>query len=318
MHTASAPRNGYFGYSGDGLGLYGLVVAIWGTSWIGLKFQVAADVEVLASVAYRFAVAALVLFAWCVARRLPLRFTPGQHVRIAAQGALLFSANYVLMYLAARHLTSGLLAVAFSTVIVFNLVLAALFLGQPLERRLAAGALLGLGGVALVFWPEIGGFSLADGGARGALLALAGTLCAAVGMTIAARNQHVGLPVVSSTAYGMAWGAVATTVLAFASGTHFGFALTPAYVGSLLYLALVASVLAFCAYLTLLGRIGTARASYASLMFPVLALAVSTWLEGYVWTPMALGGVVLVLAGNWLVLARPAAAAVGAAAEAEA
>jgi drug/metabolite transporter (DMT)-like permease len=313
--AASAPSFSPFTRS---FGLYALVVAIWGTSWIGLKWQVGADVDLLASITYRFAIAALVLFAWCRLRGLPLRFTAAQHLRIAAQGALLFSGNYVLFYAAARHLTSGLLAVAFSTVIVFNLVLAALFLGQRLERRLLAGTVLGLVGVAMVFWPEIGGFSLSDDGARGALLALGGTVCAALGMTIAARNQQAGVPVVPSTAFGMAWGTLATAVLALASGARFGFAVTPAYVGSLLYLALVASVLAFCAYLTLLGRIGPARASYASVLFPVLALAVSTWLEGYQWTPLALGGVVLVLAGNVLVLSWPTGAEPAALAKADA
>ncbi len=59
---------------------------------------------------------------------------------------------------------------------------------------------------------------------------------------------------------------------------------TARYVGSLLYLALIGSVLAFACYLTLLGRIGADRAAYATVMFPVVALAVSTIVEGYRWT----------------------------------
>lgn len=288
------------------LGLYALVVAIWGTSWIGLKLQVNADVEVLASVVYRFGLGAVTLLLWCALRRLPLRFSARQHLRIALQGSLLFCGNYILFYQAARHLTSGLLAVAFSTVILFNLILGALFLGQRLERRLAIGAALGLAGIAMVFWPEIDGFSLADAGARGGLLALGGTVCAAVGMTLSARNQRAGLPVVQTNAFGMVYGTLVTVLVAVASGTHFGFALTPAYVGGLLYLAIPASVLAFGAYLTLVGRIGTARASYASVLFPVVALAISTVLEDYHWTAVACGGVALVLLGNLIVLARPA------------
>lgn len=287
------------------LGLYALVVTIWGTSWIGLKLQVNADVEVLASVAYRFGLASLVLFGWAWARGLKLSFAAAEHARIAAQGVLMFCGNYILFYYAARYMTSGLLAVAFSTVILFNLALGVAFLGQRLERRLVLGAVLGLSGVALVFWPEVGGFSLDDVGARGGLLALGGTLCAALGMTLSARNQKAGLPVLQTNAFGMAYGTLATLVLAFASGTRFGFEMSVAYVGGLVYLAVVASVFAFGAYLTLLGRIGPARASYASVLFPIIALGISTVFERYQWSTVALAGVVLVLAGNVLVLLRP-------------
>ena len=81
---------------------------------------------------------------------------------------------------------------------------------------------------------------------------------------------------------------------------------TAVYVGSILYLAVGASVLAFAAYLALLRRIGAARAGYSTVLFPVIALALSTVLEGYVWTGLAVAGVVLALAGNVLVLRQPA------------
>jgi len=79
---------------------------------------------------------------------------------------------------------------------------------------------------------------------------------------------------------------------------------TVSYVGSLLYLAIFASVLGFTFYLTLLGRIGADRAAYATVLFPIVALTLSTVFEGYEWTMLSLIGVVVVLAGNLLVLSR--------------
>lgn len=286
------------------LGLYAGVVAIWGTSWIALKLQVGSGVEVLPSVAYRFGLAAAVLFGWCLLRGLPLRFSRAQHLRMAAQGALMFTFNYIFFYYAALYLTSGLLAVASSTVILLNLILGLLFLGQKLEPRLVLGICLGLIGVGAVFWPEISHFSLSDAGTRGLLLSLGGTVCVALSMTLSARNQKAGLPVLQTNAFAMTYGAILTVALAIISGTPFSFAPTVAYVGGLLYLALVASILAFGAYLTLAGRIGPTRASYASVLYPIIALALSTVFEGYHWAPSAILGLGLVLIGNILVLYR--------------
>ncbi|MFA7428982.1 MAG: DMT family transporter [Rhodospirillaceae bacterium] len=289
-------------------GLYALVVAIWGTSWIGLKLQVGADVAVLASVAYRFGVAGVLLVLWSLIRGHGLRLTRNQHLRVAVQGVFLFGINYLCFYGAAQHLTSGLLAVAFSTVVVINIILGALFLGVRLEARMVGGAALGLGGIGLVFWPEVSAVSINDSGLRGVVLALGGTLSAAIGMTLSAANQRAGLRVMPTNAFGMLYSAAVVMVVALVMGTPFTFAWTWAYAGGLAYLVVFSSIIAFSAYLTLLGRIGPARASYASVLFPILALAVSTVVEGYTWTPEAISGVVLVLLGNVLVLIRPRAA----------
>lgn len=287
-------------------GLYSLVVAIWGTSWIGLKLQVGADVAVLASVAYRFGLAGGLLVLWCLMRRHSLFMTRGQHLRVAVQGIILFGVNYLFFYNAAQYLTSGLLAVVFSTVVVLNIILGAVFLGLRLEARMVGGAALGLAGIAAVFWPEVSALSLADSGLRGVALAMGGALSAAVGMTLSAVNQKAGLRVMPTNAFGMLYGGAAVAVAAVVTGTPFGFAWTLPYAGGLAYLVVFSSIIGFGAYLTLLGRIGPARASYASVLFPILALAVSTAVEGYAWTPQALAGVALVLTGNILVLTRPA------------
>lgn len=284
--------------------LYALVVCIWGTSWIGISIQVETGVPVLASIAYRFGIAAAVLILWCRLRGQSLSLTLGQHLRIAVQGGVLFGANYYFFYNAAAYLASGLLSVVFSTVVIFNIVLGALFLGARLEVRVVGGAALGLCGITLVFWPEVATLSLDDAGAVGMLYSLAGTLCAAVGMTLSAHNQASGLKVMPTNAFGMLYGGLLMAVIAVLTDTPFTFAWTLPYVGAMAYLSVISSVIAFGAYLTLLGRIGTARASYASVLFPILALAVSTAVEGYRWTPMAFSGVALVLAGNVLVLVR--------------
>jgi drug/metabolite transporter (DMT)-like permease len=285
------------------LGLYTTTVLIWGSTWIVITYQLG-DVHPVLSVAYRFTLASLFLLVFCLLRRINLRFTRRQHLFFALQGTFLFSLNYLFVYLAELRLTSGLVAVIFSTLVFMNILIGAIFLGTPVRRNVVVGALIGLVGISLVFWPELGAFNLQDRGFVGLLLSLGGTFFASSGNILAARNQREGLPVVQANAFGMGYGALLMFAFALISGTPFRFEVTPAYISSLFYLALFGSVVAFGAYLTLLGRVGADRAAYASLLFPLVALGLSTLLEGYRWSVPALTGVALVLFGNLLVLYR--------------
>lgn len=292
---------------------YALTSLIWGSTWLVITFQLGA-VAPEASIVYRFALAALILLVYVLVRRLPMRFTPRQHAFMALQGTFLFSLNYILVYLAEQNLTSGLVAIVFSLLILSNVVLGAIFLRNPIRPRVVFGGLAGVAGLALVFWPELTGFALSGGGRLGLLLSFAAVLSASVGNIVSARNQRAGLPVVQTNAYGMAYGALVTLAIALVRGIDFTFDPSAGYVLSLLYLAVFGSVVAFGTYLTLIGRMGVDRAAYIGVVFPLVALALSTLFEGLAWNALGLLGVGLVAAGNVLVLrrrrpARPAAAA---------
>lgn len=293
--------------------LYGVTVLVWGSSWLAITYQLGV-VPPEVSLVYRFALAAAMMLAFCAATGRPMRFSLAEHARFVRLGLLLFSTNYLLIYLATERLTSGLVAVAFSTVVVMNIVLGWALFGAPVRPRVVAGAAIGMAGIAVVFWPEIAAFDLARDGTLGLVLALSGTLSASLGMLTSGRNQGLGLPVVQGNAYGMAYGTLLLAAFSLARGQPFVFDFGFAYVGSLVFLSVFATVVGFWSYLTLLGRIGADRAAYASVLFPVIALALSTAFEGFRWTVPAALGVVLVLAGNALVLTRgrprgPAAAA---------
>lgn len=287
----------------NSLGLYFATVMIWGSTWIAIKLQLGV-VTPEASVAYRFAIAAVLLIFWALVRGKDMRYAARDHVWMAALGFFLFSSNYYVFYVASGLLTSGLVAVAFSTIVPMNIIFAALFFRIPATRRVVAGAMLGLGGLLLVFRPEIETFDLNDDGAYGLALCLFATMLASLGNMVATRNQRRGLPVLQSNAYGMMYGAIFTFGFAALGGGGFAFDPSIKYVGSLLYLAVFGSVIAFGCYLTLLGRIGAGRASYAAVLFPVVALSISVVAEDYTFSPDALIGAVLVLLGNVLMLAR--------------
>lgn len=282
---------------------YLATVLIWGSTWIGIKLQLGV-VEPMVSVGYRFSLAALLLLLWCRLRRLPMRFTFSDQLFIALQGVFLFALNYLLFYLAELHIASGLAAVIFSTILLMNMVNGALFLRSPIDLKVVAGGALGLGGIMLVFRPEISSFSLDNHGFRGILLCGLATFLASLGNILSARNQKHGLPIVQTNAYGMAYGAVLMLAMAVITGKSFQIDLSLSYLGALAYLAVFGSIIAFGCYLSLIGSIGADRAAYATLLFPLVALAISTIWENYHWTTSAICGVALILSGNLLMLQR--------------
>lgn len=283
------------------LGLYAATVFAWGFSWIAMKGQIS-GVAPEVSVFWRFVVAAAMMMAWVKVKGYPLSFPAKDHIRFAGLGALLFSTNFTLFYYGAAYLPSGLLAVVFSAASIFNLFLALLLFRQrPSLLALTAGV-FGFTGIALMFWPKMAGTQIDTGVAVGLGFCICGTLSFCLGNMLSADTQRRGIGVMPATAWGMVYGMIFLGLFAALRGQSFAVEWTLPYLGSLVYLALVASVIAFASYLTLLGRIGSARAGYATVLFPIVALAVSTVFEGYQWTPLAIAGLCCVLTGNIMML----------------
>lgn len=288
-------------------------VLIWGTTWYAITLQLGVVPESV-SVFYRFALAGLLLLAFCRLTARPLRYSAREHGFMAAQGVCLFATNYLLFYYSTGYLPSGLVAVLFSTVMIMNIFNGALFLGRRIERSVLIGALIGFIGLSLVFADEIAtAWRTADTEATrvlvGISLGLVATYSASLGNILSARNQRAGLPVLQTNAWGMAYGSLAMLVWVLSSGAVFRYELTVTYTAALVYLAVVGSILAFGAYLSLVGRVGADRAAYATVVFPLVALAISSLFEDFVWTPWSLAGIALVLIGNLLVVDRRALAA---------
>lgn len=283
--------------------IYAIVVLIWGTTWFVIKFQLGVVAPEI-SLVYRFGLAAICVFLFARLTGNPLALSWRDHRFVALQGLTLFCLNYWMTYLSTQYLTSGLVAVIFTGIIFFNLINSRLIFGTPIERHVLVAAGAGMVGVALLFLPEMRAAIHNPSIAHGALLALAATYVASLGNMAAMRNTQGGLPVLTVNAYGMAYGAVGLVVIAVIRGTPIAFDPRWPYVVSLLYLSLAGTSLAFGLYLALLKRIGAARAAYSSVLFPVIALGVSTVFEGYRWSLPALFGLAVLLAGNALALSQ--------------
>ena len=285
------------------LRLFVACVAIWGTTWLAIKYQLG-RVAPEASVSYRFVLASFLIACYCRLRKLPLRFPAREHLWIALFGVLLFGVSYVFVYHAERHVVSGLVAVGYSASPLLGALGMRLFFGVKISRRVALGSLMGIAGIVLVFWPEFSRLRGDGDTAVGAMFTVAAVVLSALGTLTAHRNNEARLPLWQTMAWGMFYGALFSLGATLASGDALTFEATPGYVLSLLYLSILGSVAAFAAYLTLVRNVGAARAGYTGVMVPIVALVVSAAFEGFHWTMLTWAGIAVSVSGNVIILRR--------------
>ena len=283
--------------------LYIITVIVWGSTWLAIKYQLG-SVDPMVSVVYRFGLAAALLMFFCYLRGLNLKFSLKEHLFMALLGALLFSVNYWLVYVAELYLTSGLVAVLFSSIVFMNIANGSFFLGTTVEKKMIAGAVLGIIGIIMIFMPEIKAFDLSDKGVFGLSIGFISVILASFGNITSARNTKHNIPVIQANAFGMGYGTILMAAIALFSGKEFSFVVSIPYISSLFYLSVFGSIIAFGSYLTLIGSIGADKASYTIMIVPVVALILSSFFEGYSWNFSAVLGMFLVVGGNFLALSR--------------
>ena len=284
--------------------LYSLTVLIWGSTWLAITYQLGV-VDPMVSVAYRFGLASVFAFIVCAVMGMPLTIERRHHGFIVLQGLLVFGLNYWLIYISETQLTSGLVAVIFSTIVIMNMVNSRLFFKSKIHGLAVVGALVGLLGVTLLFWPEISVISLRDQNFSAMLICLLAVFSASLGNMVMARNQVHKLPVLQVNAYGMLYGSLGLVVVAILRGQRFDWDPSLSFNLSLFYLSVFGSIVAFWSYTSLIREIGVEKAGYSALVIPVVALALSTVVENYQWTLLAVVGLLLILFGNYLVMKKP-------------
>lgn len=283
--------------------LYLGTVLIWGTTWLAIAFQVG-TVQVEVSAFYRFALAALAQIIFMLALR-KLTWVPiKQHKWFVLQGWCLFCLNFIFFYNAAKYLPSGLIAVVFSLASIFNMINAFIFQQKPPSVRSLIGSCLGVLGVCTLFWEDI---QLGNGtsfGLVGLLLSIAGTYCFSLGNLVSQHQQKAGRNVLVSNSYALVYGSITLGLWCLFQGYSFDIENSYKYLGALFYLAIPGTVIGFAMYLKLIGQIGAEKAAYSTVLFPIVALSLSTIFEGYIWTETAVLGVVLALGGNLIVFSK--------------
>ena len=287
--------------------LYFVVLLAWGSSWFAISFQLG-EVAPQVSIVWRFLMASLLLFAWCFLRGLRLSFPWRDHASWVLLGIFLFCVNYICAYFGTLYLASGLVCLIFSTLTLFTVFNGFIFFKIPIRFPILIGAVVGIVGLSIIFSNEISHteWSLNSGVVKGFIWMLMATFFASIGMLLSGQFQARKMPLVQSNAYSMLYGSIILIFYISLSDVTFSFDTSYSYVLSLIYLAVVASVIGFGVYLKLVGNIGADKASYVNIFTPTIALLLSTLFENYQWSWIGLIGVLLIIVGNVIVLyAKP-------------
>jgi len=281
-----------------------IFTAIWGSTWIVIRGQLG-TVPPQWSVTYRFIIAAAAMAALAAWKGHSLKIDRKGFLAAAFLGFTQFCVNFNAVYLAERHITSGVVATVFALLLIPATLLGWLMLGHRPSSRFALSSLVAVTGIVLLFLHEIREHP-ADGRqiAVGIALTLAGMLGAAIANVTQARPEIRRYPLFALLAWSMAAGALIDGIIAFAMTGPPSFDARPSYWLGVLYLALFASVLTFSLYYPVVRKIGPAKAAYSSVLVPIIAMGFSTALEHYRWTPTTIAGALLALGGMAAALGR--------------
>lgn len=283
---------------------FALVTLIWGSTWIVIKGQLGI-VPPSWSVTYRFAVAAIAMFAFAIMRRERLLLEPGAMAFAVVLGVAQFAFNFNFVYRAEQHITSGLVAVLFALLIVPNSLLGRAFLKTPLEGRFLAGAGIAIVGVGLMILHE---YEVAEIGAGevllGTALTLAGVMSASTANVMQGTRIARAQPMVVMIAWAMLFGAVADGSYAWITTGPPVIEPTAAYVGGVLYLGIIASAVTFPLYFNVIRAVGPGQAAWSSVLIPIIAMGFSTAFEDYHWATLSIAGGVVALIGLVIAVAK--------------
>ncbi len=282
--------------------LFCINVLVWGFSWIAIVVQIRETPAEIALL-YRIVLAASALFLVLAASRRLHPVAVRQQPFLALTGFCLFCLNYLLVYNGTSFIPSGVVALVFSTATVFNALNSMVFFGDRLSLRFIIGASCGMAGLGCLFWRDLAQFSLGSTSLIGGGLVLAGTYVFSLGNMISRRNNAAGIDLPTATAWSMGWGALFLTAYTLFQGRSLPLSLSPEFYLALLYLAIPGTVIGFLTYLEVVRRLGAPLAAFSTVLYPAIALTVSTFLEDYRWSPAAVVGLLLIAFGNVLVFA---------------
>ena len=277
---------------------------IWGSTWIVIRDQLG-TVPAQWSVTYRFVISGAAMAAVAVWKGDSLRLGSRGLAAALFLGFMQFCVNFNAVYLAERHITSGVVATVFALLLIPSSLMGWALLGHRPTRRFALSSFVAVGGIVLLFVHEINEHP-ADTRqiAAGIGLTLIGMLGASVANVVQARPEIRRFPLFGLLAWSMAAGALMDGLIAYSMTGPPVFEARPSYWLGVFYLALLASVLTFSLYYPVVRKIGPGKAAYSSVLVPIIAMGFSTAFECYRWNALTIAGALLALGGMAAALQR--------------
>jgi drug/metabolite transporter (DMT)-like permease len=278
-----------------------LTGTIWGSTWFVITGQIA-GVPAAWGVFYRFMLATPALFALAVVMGQRLRLNKAEHLLALGVGIAQFSGNFLFVYHAESHITSGIVAVMFALLMVPNAVFARMFIGERVQGGFIGGSLVAIVGVVMLLVHEWNAAPLGGNVGLGIVLAVGGMLAASLANVVQANPTGRGVPMVSFLAWAMLYGTAFDLVYALLTVGPPVIPQAWQFWAGTAYLAIIGSVVTFPLHYNLVREIGAGKTAYNAIVTVCVAMGLSTLFEGFAWDALSAGGMALALAGMGLAL----------------
>ncbi len=270
---------------------------IWGSTYLSIRILVE-TVPPLFAAGVRFSIAGLMLFAWSLLRgeRVPSRL---EWRNLCIMGALMFLGAYAGLFWAEKTIPSGVASVLVATIPVWTSIFEIfVFKKSRLRASLIVAIALGLAGVVIL--------ASNTGVGKVSMLACLAVLGAEISWSFGTvLSKGLALPsskTMSAAGQMMTGGAFLLLFSALAGELRVAPHFSARAAATLLYLIIAGSLLAFTAYVWLLGRLPATKVASYAYVNPVVALAVGYWFGGEALTLRTIAGAALILASVLLLL----------------
>ena len=278
-----------------------LTGTIWGSTWFVITGQIS-GVPAAWSVFFRFMLATPALFALALVMGNRLRLTRPEHLLAIGVGIAQFSGNFLFVYHAEGHITSGIVAVMFALLMVPNAIFAKIFIGEKVQGGFIGGSLVAIAGVAMLLVHEWNAAPLGGNVGLGIVLAIGGMLAASIANVVQANPTGRGVQMVSLLAWAMLYGTIFDFCYAFVTAGPPSVPTAWQFWAGTAYLAIIGSVVTFPLHYNLVREIGAGKTAYNGIVTVCVAMLLSTLFEDFQWDALSMGGMALALLGMGLAL----------------
>ena len=278
-----------------------LTGTIWGSTWFVITGQIS-NVPAAWGVFFRFLLATPALFALAVVMGNRLRLNRPEQMLALGVGLAQFSGNFLFVYHAEQHITSGIVAVMFALLMVPNALFARVFIGERVQGGFIGGSLVAIVGVGLLLVHEWNAAPLGGNVGLGIALAIGGMLAASIANVVQANPTGRGVPMVSLLAWAMLYGTIFDAGYALVTEGAPAVPVAWQFWAGTAYLAIIGSVVTFPLHYNLVREIGAGRTAYNAIVTVCVAMILSTLFEGFRWDLLSASGMALALLGMGLAL----------------
>ena len=287
------------------LSLFFGALFFWSATWsiIGLT-QVNISLDPAISVFIRFIVAGFIILIFIALTKRKLIFSIKDHVYFFVLGLFLYSGNYIFFYKSNVYLSSNIPATVFCLLTIFNILGEKFIFKKSITILTLLGALLGITGIAIIFFNDLISFNLNSGTTLGLMFALFATLSASIGNLLAIYNKrNFNIPLLQNVAFAMIYGAIIALLIAIIKGSEFYIPITNfSYMIGLSYLIIFGSIISFLCYIRFIENTSASTGGYIGVAMPILALIISMIFEDLKPDIYFLSGLPITLLGLLLIL----------------